>query len=167
MQIIRAQWLLKPADAIVRKHLGRFPRPVQTMRPKLLATSCIHHQGDIISDRLASDLNQSLIEFSIPPAKRSPAHFDGAESPLSYRLQVPLQHFRFVKKNGTVGLNSVPVNPAKQAADRLPTYLAHEVPQGKVDSTDGMLDGPPTALPEGRLPERLRNPFRFNNAFPL
>src|ERR1039457_889657 len=158
VQVVRWKRLLEPRDVEIGEHAGGARRPLVVLRPKGVACARVDHQQTLRSNGVARGANDCLVHGEAMltkrrlaqrrPPKRSPTNLERAKALTTNRGELLRKGLRFAHQQRGVGLHSLAVAPAQEPADRLAGYLAEDVPQGDVDSTDGVRDGAAASHPE-------------------
>src|SRR5262245_37510439 len=126
------------------------------MGPVLLGAACVDHDLYVWAYGLSGRSDQELIVLVAHPAETVPSEFDGSETPGCRVEQLLFKPWRLIKEEGTIRLYFVPVISAQQARDGLAGHLAQDIPEGYVDSADGVGHGASPSLPECELVELFR-----------
>ena len=134
IEIIGRERFLEPGDVVIGEHPGGVLRPVDAVRPELLAAPGIDHQFDAVPNRLTSRADKQFVERAVSTAERPPAQFDRPESSIDNTVECFRQRFRLVEENRSVRLDAAPIVAAQQSGDRLAARLAHQVPTGRCRS---------------------------------
>jgi hypothetical protein len=80
---------------------------------------------------------------------------------------VVFEALRLVHQQRCVGLDAFFVATAEEATDGLASDFSENIPEGDVDSANGMGDGAATSEPEHILVEFLADAFGFDGVFAL
>jgi hypothetical protein len=131
------------------------------VRPKTIACARIDHQAVAGVDRVSGSRNDRLVHRAIDASEGAPPDLERPEPCVLPTGELRTHAGRFEHEDRRIGLDTIAVPAAKEAADGTAGRLAEDVPERDVDPTDRVRDRTAAADPEHAALQLFLETLRF------